>query len=405
METLFHPSFERKQAPETGRAVIQLTHGRGTCYPLYYFIPSMSSDGRYLVYHQVLAGEVQLYVLDLTTAQSRQLTHAQNPTTGWQPWNGEQGHGVLDYRSVLNPITNEVLFFDDNAVRAVQIESLQTRTLFTLPADRAPIGQNCVTPDGRWFVYIHADRARYAALFPSDPMPYAAFYRYYWEHRGQCKGTCLAAYNLETGEQRTLVNINSPIHHVLPYGNEHLLFCHPASENGMLLTDLRGGWYTHLRTQDNAGGCVCHFLATAHGIAYEVHGGTAKGSHAGLYQPLTHQRCEFPLPAYFAYTHTGNDPLGRLWFFETLGPDPLKPTLHEMYYLAEHREGHQDTWVKLSGHWPNYGGGQNADFHPQITLDRRWLLFAAGDPRSQSNQLFLLDVADLQPTRGISVPT
>ena len=50
-------------------------------------------------------------------------------------------------------------------------------------------------------------------------------------------------------------------------------------ENGLLMTDLEGGWYSHLRTPDERGGEVCHFHATARGITYEVleDGGTVMG--------------------------------------------------------------------------------------------------------------------------------
>ena len=57
---------------------------------------------------------------------------------------------------------------------------------------------------------------------------------------------------------------------------------------------------------------------------------------------------------------------------------------------------------QLTGTWPTYGGGQKPHFHPQLTPDRRWILFTAGDPRSRTTHMFLLDVADLQDSVGIS---
>jgi hypothetical protein len=58
--------------------------------------------------------------------------------------------------------------------------------------------------------------------------------------------------------------------------------------------------------------------------------------------------------------------------------------------------------TRLVGNWPTYGGGQKAHFHPRLTPDRRWILLTAGDPRTQTNHLFLLDVSDLADTEGIS---
>ena len=37
----------------------------------------------------------------------------------------------------------------------------------------------------------------------------------------------------ETGEHRDLVWINSPIHHVLPYDSENVIFCHPVNESDL----------------------------------------------------------------------------------------------------------------------------------------------------------------------------
>ncbi len=79
------PEFKRLKAPGTGRLAVQLTSGRAQCYPLYYFIPSITRDGRYLVYHRAAKGELQLYRLDLRTAESVQLTHATCADTQWRP--------------------------------------------------------------------------------------------------------------------------------------------------------------------------------------------------------------------------------------------------------------------------------------------------------------------------------
>jgi hypothetical protein len=48
------------------------------------------------------------------------------------------------------------------------------------------------------------------------------------------------------------------------------LFCHAPTEQAFMMTDLRGGWYVHLRTPDERG-VPCHYQATEKGIVYEVH--------------------------------------------------------------------------------------------------------------------------------------
>lgn len=377
-------AFPETCAPGTDRRAFKLTDGPGFCYPLYYFIPSLSRDGRYLVHHRAHDGEVQLVRLDLTTGESVTLTDASATDAQWHTWCTDPGSGVLDHRSVLNVERGTVLAFDGPTLRRIDLETLTDERVFELPEGRRATGQNCVTPDGQWFVYIHLDRESFDEVHGGDGFA-----------RHRAEGAVLAASNLESGEHRVLVRIDSAIHHVLPYDDEHVLFCHPATESGMLLTDLEGGWYTHLRTQDVAGGCVNHFLSTDAGITYEVDGGF-RNVRGGIYDPFTHDRFEFSLPDSFGYTHTGYDPAGELFFYETTGGGS-----HRVCYLARHDPGGEDDWQPLVGDWPTYGGGQKAHFHPRLTPDRDWLLMTAGDPETETNQVYAIDVADIDRTRGV----
>jgi len=381
---MFGDRFSERGAPGTGRRVLQLTDDPGFCYPLYYYVPSLTDDGT-LVYHHAGADEVQLRGVDLATGETTQLTDASAEDAQWRPWCTDPGVGVLDHRSALNVARGEVIYFDGRDVRRVDVATGDSAALFTLPEGRRAIGQNCVTPDGEWFVYIHHDRELFEELFDEEGSQ---------AYRHRSEGTVLAAYHLDTGERRTLVRINSPIHHVLPYG-DHLVFCHPATENGMLLTDLEGGWYSHLRTRGRDGGAVCHYLATARGLAYEMLGGSPL--RAGLYEPFTHDRVEFDLPEDFGYTHTGYDPDGKLFFYETQSDHG-----HEIRYLAHHRPDGEDDWERIVGDWPTYGGGQKAHFHPRMTPDRDWIVFVAGDEETETNQIYAVDVADLSHSRGLA---
>lgn len=376
----FTEAFPERTAPESGRRVYQLTEGPGNCYPLYYYIPSITESGS-LVFHRALDGEVQLYGLDLATGESRQLTDASATDAHWQQWCTDPGRGVLDHRSALNVAREEVVYFDGTDVAAVDVETGTSEPLFSLDEDRRAIGQNCVTPDGEWFVYIHHDRDLFETVLGDG------------RHRSE--DTVLAAYHFDSGERRTLVRINSPIHHVVPYDDERLVFCHPATENGMLLTDLDGGWYSQLRTRDERGGEVCHYQATDSGLAYEVLEGS-EGVRAGLYDPSTHDRVEFDLPDEFGYTHTGYDPDGVLFFYET-----MTGTGHEIRYLHRYRDDGPSEWRTLVGDWPTYGGGQKAHFHPRMTADRDWVVFVAGDDRTGSNQVYAVDVADLSRSHDL----
>jgi len=372
-------SFRQLAAPGTGRRVVQLTEGPGFTYPLYFFIPSFTQDNRYLIYHRAEQGQLQLYRLELASGGSRQLTFARCPDTQWRPWCVDSGPGVLDHRSVLNVVRNLVIYFDGNDVHTVNVATLEDERLFTLPPDREAYGQNCVTPDGDWLVYIHT--------------PHGSV----WGK--PCQGAEVVAYHFDTREQRTLCRIDSAVFHVTAYDDRHFIVTHPAAHSGMLLTDLASGRILPLRDGDpGVQGHLVHCQVTRRGIAYEV-----PGVHrSGLYDPLRRRRFEFALSGALHYVHTGRDPEGRLWFYENSTSWDRFDT-HDIYALValDHRS-RQHEWRQLIGTWPTYGGGQKAHFHPQLTPDRKWILFTAGDPRSQTTHMYLLDVADLADTAGIA---
>lgn len=368
-------SFHRLKAPETGRRAVQLTSGKAFCYPLYFYVPSITKDAKYLVHHRAEAGQVQLWRLNLRTGQSAQLTHARHPNTRWRPWGVDSGRGILDHRSVLNVPRGLAIYFDGNRARAVDVETLNDQLLFVIPEDREPTGQNSTTPDGNWLVYIHAPRGS--------------------EYGKPCKGAAVAAFNFDTRQHRVLTRIDAAIDHVTAYDNEHVIFAHPHNSTGMTMTDFTGGKHVLLRQGDpGARGKMVHCQVTNRGLAYEV----PEVMLSGLYDPLTRRRFEFRLPAYFKHVHTGCDPEGRLWFYENADDNRL----HDMYALVRLDPKGRGRWLRLTGNWPTYGGGQKAHFHPRLTPDRKWILFTGGDPRTKTNHLFLLDVCDLKETEGIS---
>ena len=381
--------FKSLKAPGTDRRAIQLTSGKATCYPLYYFIPSITQDLKYLVYHRAEAGEVQLHRLNLQTGESVQITTGDTPKTGWDNWCTEAGRGVLDHRSVLNVAAGQVVYFTGekgDQVRAVDLATLKHTPLFTLTEGYRAAGQNCITPDGKWFAYIES--------------PIGSRYR----RPVKGKLARVVAYNFESKERRVLCKIGCHIHHVIPYDNQRFIFCHPPNGMGMLMTDLTSGKYKYLRAGDPGAGVkagdntrnghVCHFVTTARGIVYEVIPVGGKGNYGGLYDPLSRSRFEFPLPRAFGYTHTGWDPQGRLWFWE----DARR---HHLVAARSISAGGSE-FFDLTGEWRTYGRGQKSHFHPQLTPDRKWIMFVGGDSKTKTNHIFLLDASDLKDTRGIS---
>jgi hypothetical protein len=164
------------------------------------------------------------------------------------------------------------------------------------------------------------------------------------------------------------------------------------------MTDYEGGWYTQLRTDRAHTGTTCHYCGTARGIVYESN--TPEKAYGGIVDPETHRCCEFPLPGDGPGAHAGFDPAGRRFFYErhlTEGRRGLQ------YLLQRDRDGTGEWLDLIGGHWPTYGSGQKSHFHPRLVLGEQWILITAGDPASQSNHLFLVDVSDLGPTDGIQL--
>lgn len=363
--------FKRLKAPETRRLAVQLTAGNAQCYPLYYYVPSITADNRYLVYHKSAAGDLQLHRLELATAESVQLTHATCEDTQWRPWCVDSGRGVLDHRSALNVARGLAVYFDGRQVRAVNVATLRDDPLFNIPADRVAYGRTACTPDGQWFLYIHVPKG---AVWGKP-----------------CEGAVVAAYHFDTGRQQTLCRVDSAVFHVTDYDNKHFVVTHPADVPGMMLTDFASGQCKMLREG------VIHCPTTARGIAYEV----PDERRLGLFDPVGTRWFEFLMPEQLKYVHTGCDPAGSIFFYEnSTGWDRFDE--HDMYALVRlDREQRKHTWLRLTGTWPTYIGGQKAHFHPRITPDRKWILFTGGDAATETCHLFLLDISDLTDSEGI----
>lgn len=348
--------FKRIEAPGTGRLAVQLTTGEGFKYPLYYFIPGITRDLRHLIYHSTENGTIQLYRLDLTTTETVRLTDGNTPQKGW--WGSPGGTGVLDHRSVLNVARNQVIYFtgpEGRQVRMVDVVTLEDTALFNLPEGREAIAQNACTPDGNWFLYIHAPAEKEA----EDPL------------------TRVMAYNFDSGEQRLLHAGSHRYHHVTPYGNDRAFFCHKWQ-----LVGLDGTPAVRMPVG-------LHAMVTDRGI-------TSDGS--SIYHPLTGKRIDIPTPRDWGYVHTGWDPAGQLWFWEARPKEGVRLAYLKRY---DHTGHGQHVFEYLTGPWSNGSRGQRSHLHPLLSPDRRWMIFAADDPHApeaRSTQLYLLDVSDLRHT-------
>lgn len=371
--------------PFTGRRILQLTSGDGDDYPLYYFIPTVTRDGRSLVFHRLRGGEVQYYRLDLETGRSVCLTAARTPVALWRPWLQKPAIGVREYMGALNQVTDELAYFDGNDLRAVHLFTLADRLVARVPEGRVPCSQTGISPDGRHFVYAHVDQAWWDAHEGKDP------------DRATARGAKVDVIDLATGAASTALTINGWITHAQFYDNERILLSHPPTEQGILMVDLTGEWYMSIRAQGPDGAQTCHYQSTLRGVMYELNTYEPQvrrdRGRMGVYVPETRDRREYRVAA--RITHIGLDPEGLFWFGEQLQEVPRLGRL--IGYCPRLAPGELNAFIPLTEAVQTYGSQalQRAHVHPALMPDRKHILFTRGDERTQTNHPCLLDIADL----------
>lgn len=353
--------------PETGRAVRQWTSARANSYPLYYFTPSITSEGRYLVFHSERSGWVQLYRLDLESGRIAQLTDGHTRDSGWAVWCEAHLRGIFNHLSSLSLARREVFYFQDEQLRRVHVDSLNDALVCDLPG-RIPIGQTDFSPDGRHFAFIHADRIQFRQAFADreailnmgQPFNHIA-----WRN---ALPVTIAVADTATGKCRDVVRLDYHVHHAVFADNRRLLINHPKGDSGMWLMNLDGSGIRTLRPRD-AHGSINHQVVTKRGIFYEAvnrqDGRTA--NWLGRYDLTTDTWEEAPLPT-DGYVHTGWDSEGRFLFFETHSATHQLASLHFPFLPGRTQ---MRTLCRLA---PYPGrGGQRYHAHPFLSPDRKWI--------------------------------
>ena len=102
------PEAATLRDPQTGFTIRRLTSAKANSYPLYYFTPSHTPDGRYMIFHSERSGWVELYRMDLETGESVQLTAGRTRDSGWAVWCEWRLRGIYNHLSALNQVRREV---------------------------------------------------------------------------------------------------------------------------------------------------------------------------------------------------------------------------------------------------------------------------------------------------------
>lgn len=368
--------------PLTERTITQLTNGHGFSYPLYYFGPVATADGAMVIFYRYRQGEVQNWKLELDSGTATRLTDATTQNCLWRFWDEpETAQGVRDQMSAFSTVSEEMTYFDGNQLRTVHVHTLEDRLVYTLADHRVPCGIPGLSPSGRRFVFMHADRGWWnEATGKGTPA------------RHEAKGVHLDVIDMKTGEHRNLLVINTWLTHANFYDEDRILFAQLPTENSTLLTDLRGGWFACLRTQTADGIVINHSVPTARGVRYETVSPFPQGV-IGQIDPdsfqATDYRTDYPIH------HVGQDWEGRLWFADIYEPEPPHP--HHLAWLPSVNPGEVNTFSMLTQGFQTYDRPkcQRSHLHPTLMPDRQHILFTGPDHESRTNHLFLIDVSDL----------
>ncbi|MDA0989319.1 MAG: hypothetical protein O3A51_01030 [Verrucomicrobia bacterium] len=367
----------------------QYTSVKAHDYPLYYFIPSHTADGRHLVFHSERSGWVQLYRLDLQAGAITQLTDGRTRDAGWAVWCEPRLRGIYNHLSALNTVTNEVYYFADDRIWRTHVETLDHGVVGELN-DRLPIGQAAFSPDGRHFAYIHTDRQLFRDAFADrESRINMGQWRPRDDHQPWRNGIActVSLIDTTTGTAREVLELDYHVHHVVFLDDNTLLLNHPKNTNGMWTMSLEGS-NIRQRRPENANGTSCHQSITAKGIYYETSGHRAEGRvvYVGRYDPTTDLYDEIQLND-VGYVHIGHDPAGHFLFYEDQRGDHHE--LASLHFPHDPARREQRTITKLAP----AGKGQRFHAHPFLGPDRRRLFYT--DVVDGFAHIHSIDVDDL----------
>lgn len=240
---------------QTGRPVQQLTT-LGSNYHLYFYNPSVTPDGRYVVFFSERTGLSNLFRLDLASGEIVQLTDARSVRAEYWPFTPPI-RGVGACLAALGEGGRKVFYFEGNDLLSVDVESLRGQHLLRLPPDRRPSILNA-NAAGDTLVFATWDEA----LFHEYSQRAYTGEHFADDHFFQQTTSTIMRVDLRSGQANEILRREGFwINHVLvhPTQPHWVLFCHEFSRqpDRMWLLDTHLGrcapvpgqgpeeWYEH----------------------------------------------------------------------------------------------------------------------------------------------------------------
>ena len=380
----YAPEWHEYIDPLTRRRVRQLTDSTAEDYHLYFYNPSFTPDGKYLVFISERTGISNLFRLNLQDGEIVQLTDARPVHAEYWPFT-EAIKGIGSCLPAIGNHGQEVFYFEGNDLFAVEVDSLRGRQLLSLPADRRP-SMLQANASGEILIFATWDEAlfmeRSQRAYAGEHFPDERFF--------QETTSTLLRVEAESGRAEEVLRkekfwINHV--HVNPHNRDLILFCHEYSElpDRMWLLDLMTQQCDPLPGQ-GAHEWYQHEFWSADGRRICFHGGVSGDGIVGFCGWCSANGTDY----YKAYHSTS----GRAYAHYNLHPDgqimvtdgEARPGCISKVHL---RDGCQEFEILCRHDSYTFGDDQRCHPHPSFTPDGRHVIFTSN--RTGTSNIYLTD--------------
>lgn len=381
---VFPPEWRTYRDPQTGRAVTQLTDSPAEDYHLYFYNPSVTPDGRYLIFFSERTGLSNLFRLALESGEIVQLTEAAPARAEYWPFTtAVRGAGAC--LAALGSGGREVFYFVGRELWAAGVETLEPRLVLTVPEGRRPSmlhadAAGATLVFATWDEALFAERARRA--YAGETFPDESFF--------QETASTILRVEAATGQvEEILRRERFWINHVLvhPFDRDQILFCHEYSPqpDRMWRLDAASGACAPIPGQ-LPGEWIEHEFWSADGRRVCFHGGRSDdGAHGfcGWCSPdgAAYRKFEHVTPGR-AYGHYNLHPAG-----ETMVTDgEARPGCISKVHLENGRQVY-DVLCRHDSY--RLGDDQRCHPHPSFTPDGRRVVFTSN--RTGTSNVYLTE--------------
>lgn len=334
----------------------------GNQYVPYFYNPALDADGHRVILNGERDGATQVYLLDLERELVVQLTDAKGSDQNWSPYIREQVSGIRpQFIAWAQPAYDDVVYFEGNTLCRVNVETLESESLFTMPDGVTPAVLNCSV--GGWVAWGYLpdgmqERMRQgSSVFDLDA-----------ELETGC-GFCV--YDL--AERRLVMDVPVPFwpnHVAVSPDHQRVLCCHEGlwELQRMYLYEVENKELRPLRMQDDGARIGHEFWIDATTVAY--HGSIGEDGFFGTIDVETGERQERRASAEaHSYGHYHLSPDGR----SIVTDGEVTPDMISLSPL----EGDQLSFEPVCRHDWARTGDQRVHPHPNWHRDGRRITFTS----------------------------